>query len=312
MMTMSCAEASRTTGENLAGAFKPADTFFLIESRLTAYGGWGSAIVKRAEASGDLAPILRRLKQMPRSKTLFIRRPTSDGKSFFVALTNQARPKIYHAKLSDYDELLTLEIYDSGDGRAPRIAGREMDAIDELYAVCTNGRHDPCCAARGVPVYQALVERAGAEAVWQTSHIGGHRLAATMIAFPQGIAYGHLDPLDAEAIVTNHRAGYLLAHKFRGRGAYAGHALDADAHQAACAAEASLRESERLYAHDDLHLRAVVSLDQDLYLVRFETSGGQLRERHVRTVMSTPRLTSCGDAPKPMPQHHILAPSAAV
>ena len=213
--------------------------------------------------------------------------------------------------LSDTDDLLTLEI-DSAGGRAPRIAGRAMDEIDELYAICTNGRHDPCCAAHGVPVYQALVECAGADAVWQTSHIGGHRLAATLIAFPQGIAYGHLDPSDAEAIVTNHRAGYLLAHKFRGRGAYAGHALDADAHLAACAAEANLRESERLYAHDDLQLRAVVPLDQDRHLVRFETANGAIHELEVRTGMSAPRQTSCGDAPKPMPQHQILTPSAAV
>ena len=312
MSAMSCAEESRTTGEKLAGTFKPADTFFLLESRLTAYGGWGGEILKMAESSGDMAPILRRLKQVPRSKTLFIRRPSTDGRNFFVALTNQARPKIYHTMLCDYDELLTLDIDSEADGRAPRIAGREMDEFDELYAVCTNGRHDPCCAAYGVPVYHALVECAGEDAVWQTSHIGGHRLAATMIAFPQGIAYGHLDPLDAEAIVTNHRAGYLLAHKFRGRGAYVSHALDPDAHLAACAAEASLRESERLYALDDLHLRAVVPLDQDRQLARFESSSGQLHELEVRTGMSMPRLTSCGDAPKPMPQHHVLAPSAAV
>ncbi len=312
MMTMSCAEESRTSGENLAGTFKPADTFFLLESRLTAYGGWGGAIVKTAESSGELAPILRHLKQAPRSKTLFIRRPGSAGNNFFVALTNQARPKLYHAMLSGFDELLTLDIDAKADGRAPTIAGRELDEIDELYAICTNGRHDPCCAAHGVPVYQALVECAGADAVWQTSHIGGHRLAATMIAFPQGIAYGHLDPFDAEAIVTNHRAGHLLAHKFRGRGAFAGHALDTDAHLAACAAEADLRETERLYAYDDLHLRAVVPHNQDRYLVRFETSSGQQYERQVRTGMSAPRQASCGDAPKPMPQHQVLAPSAPV
>ena len=63
MIAMSCAEESRASGERLAGTFKPADTFFLLESRLTAYGGWGGEIVKTAESSGDLAPILRHLKQ---------------------------------------------------------------------------------------------------------------------------------------------------------------------------------------------------------------------------------------------------------
>ena len=33
-MTMTCAEESRALEETLAGTFKPADTFFLIESQL--------------------------------------------------------------------------------------------------------------------------------------------------------------------------------------------------------------------------------------------------------------------------------------
>jgi hypothetical protein len=312
MSAISCAQESRMSGENLAGTFKPVDTFFLLESHLTEYGGWGGEIVKRAGASGALAPILRHLGQVPRSKTLFIRRPGAAGSNFFVALTNLARPRIYHAVLSDYDELLTLEIELDAEDRPPRVAGRALDEIDVLYAVCTNGRHDPCCAAQGMPVYQALVECAGAKAVWQTSHLGGHRLAATMIAFPQGIAYGHLDPLDAEAIVTNHRAGSLLLHKLRGRGAYVGHALEADAHQAACAAEVKLRESQGLYALDDVRLLEVVALDHDCHLVRFETATGLSHELQVRTTLSAPRQTSCGDAPKPMPQHQILASSAAL
>ena len=119
--------------------------------------------------------------------------------------------------------MLQLEISSLAADETPRINGRAMEAIDELYTVCTNGRHDPCCAAHGTPVYHELAAQAGAERVWQTTHIGGHRMAATLIAFPAGIVYGHVDPPDVEALVTNQRAGYLLPHKYRGRGAYAGH-----------------------------------------------------------------------------------------
>ena len=311
-MAMTCAEESRAVGESLAGTFKPVDTFFLIESRLSEYGGWLGEIVKKAESSGELAPILRHLGRVSRSKTLFIRRPAEHGNNFYVAVTNQTQPKIYHTTLDDYEALLALDIDSLAAGRTPRVDGRDMDEIAELYTVCTNGRHDPCCAAYGLPVYQALVEATDADVVWQTSHIGGHRMAATMIAFPQGIVYGHLDPDDAEAVVNNHRAGYLLTHKFRGRGAYADHALDTDAHFAACAAEAHIRDSERLYTLDDLQLRAVTPLDACRRLVAFEASNGALHELEVRSEMSAPRQTSCGDAPKPMPQHQILAHSAAV
>ena len=180
-----------------------------------------------------------------------------------------------------------------------------MSEIDELYTVCTNGRHDPCCAAYGTPVFHALAEQAGVDRVWQTTHIGGHRMAATMIAFPQGIVYGHIDPHNAEEIVANQRAGYLLTHKFRGRGAYAGHNLDEAAHLAAGAAEALIRERTCIYRDAGLRLSEVVETAPGLLRVSFVDGAGAQHAAEVTTQMSTPRRTSCGEPAKPMPQHAV-------
>ncbi len=310
-VTMSCAEESRAVAETLAGTFKPADTFFLIESSLPEYGGWSGEIVKTASKSGDFAGYLQHLQTAKRAKILFIRKPLSQGKNFYLALTNQPQPKIYHTRLSSYGELLQVDIASLTKGGAPRINGREMSEIDALYTVCTNGRHDPCCAAYGTPVYHELVTQAGEERVWQTTHIGGHRMAATLIAFPQGIVYGHVDPLNAGEIVTNQRAGYLLTHKYRGRGAYAGHHLNEAAHKAACAAEAVIRERTRQYRIDDLRLREVLELGVDRQRVSFADADGGLHSAEVTTRMSAPRQTSCGDAPKPMPQHEVAVLTAS-
>ena len=304
-MTMTCAEESRAVNETLAGTFKPADTFFLIESNLPDYGGWSGSIVKAAGSSGEFAPYLRHLQAIPRAKILFIRRPQGDAKNFYIALTNQSEPQIYHAALDDYADLLELEIASLRHGGVPRINGRAMDEIDELYTVCTNGRHDPCCAAYGAPVYQALADQAGAERVWQTTHIGGHRMAATLIAFPHGIVYGHLDPTDVESLVMNHRAGFILTHKYRGRGCYAGHQLDEAAHLAAGAAEAVIREETRKYGVNDLQLTEVNALDDSQRRVTFSDGNGSRYAAEVGTRMSVPRQTSCGDEPKPMPQHDV-------
>ena len=309
-MTMTCAEESRAVSETLAGTFKPADTFFLIESSLPDYGGWNGEAVKSAATGGPFAPYLAHLQSAPRTKVLFIRRPQSQAKNFYIALTNQETPRIYHTALSGYEELLRLDISSLAADATPRINGRELAEIDELYTVCTNGRHDPCCAAHGTPVYHELVACAGAERVWQTTHIGGHRMAATLIAFPAGIVYGHVDPPDVEAIVSNQRAGYLLTHKYRGRGAYAGHALDAAAHQAAGAAEAVIREGARLYRLDDLRLQEVCALDAERQRVAFLDADGGAHCAEVTTGLSAPRLTSCGDAPKPMPQHDVAVLAA--
>ncbi len=304
-MTMTCAEESRAADEALAGTFKPADTFFLIQSNPPEFGSWGGDAVKTAAQAGALAPCLQHLQSMPRAKIIFIRRPRASGKNFYIAKTNQAQPKLYHAELDDYTDLLDLDSASlTGEG-APHIKGRAMEQVDALYTVCTNGRHDPCCAQYGTPVYQALVDQAGAETVWQTTHIGGHRLAATMIAFPQGIVYGQVDPPDVEAIVTNHRAGYLLAHKYRGRGAYTGQALAEDAHLAAGAAEAAIREETRLYRIADLQLTQVAEIDGGQRRVHFIDAAGQRYSADVRTLLSSPRQTSCGDVPKPMPQHEV-------
>jgi len=305
MTTMTCAEESRAAEETLAGTFKPADTFFLIQTSLPEYGGWGGEIVKKAAASGGFAPYLQHLMKTPRAKILFIRRPASQGKNFYIAVTNQGQPRIYHRILTDYDEILTLEIDSLGEDRPPRINDCDMHDEGELYTVCTNGRHDPCCAARGTPFYQALIEYAGEDKVWQTTHIGGHRMAATMIAFPQGIVYGHLDPLDAEAVLSNHRAGYLMTHKYRGRGCYAGHALDEAAHLAAGAAEAVIREETRKYGLQDLRLLAVDDLGGGSQRVSFSVGGGGSCSAEVGTRLSAPRLSSCGDEPKPMPQRDV-------
>ena len=130
---MTCAEESRAANETLAGTFKPADTFFLIQSSLAEYGGWGGETVKRAGTSGGFAPYLQHLMKAPRAKILFIRRPVSDGKNFYIAVTNQGQPKIYHTILSDYDELLTLELDSIGEGCCPRINGYDMHDEGELY-----------------------------------------------------------------------------------------------------------------------------------------------------------------------------------
>lgn len=304
-MTMSCAEESRACHETLAGTFKPADTFFLIESNLPDYGGWGSGAVKAASSVGDFAPILRHLQGARRAKILFIRRPQSNEKNFYIALTNQPDAKIYHAALAEYADLLALDIGDLGAPGAPRIGDREMTEIDELYTVCANGRHDPCCAAYGAPVYQALADHAGADRVWQTTHIGGHRMAATLIALPAGIVYGHVDPIDVESLVMNFRAGCLLTHKYRGRGCYAGHELDEAAHLAAGAAEAVLRKQTRKYGVDDLRLTKVDGADAAQHCVTFSDGEGATFTAEVSTRLSDPRRTSCGDEPKPMPQHDV-------
>ena len=92
-------------------------------------------------------------------------------------------------------------------------------SADPVIAVCAHGRHDECCAARGRSVAGALAAQDPAT-VWECSHIGGDRFAATLLLFPHGINYGRADVLDAGQMVAEYRAGRVMLAGLRGRSAF--------------------------------------------------------------------------------------------
>jgi hypothetical protein len=303
--TLTCAAESRTLNESLAGTVKPTGTFFLIETDVPEYGGWGKGIVKTIGKQGDFAPYVQHLLSVPNSKVLLIRKPRANGMNFYIAITNQTDPKLYHTTLSSYDDLLNVDLASIAPDTTPQIGDNELTEIDELYTVCTNGKHDACCSTYGIPVYNALVQHAGEDSVWQVTHIGGHRLTGTMIAFPQGIYYGHLDAINAEEIATNHRTGYLVNHKYRGRSAYGDSALDVKTHQAVGAVEHHIRESAKKYAIGDLTLQLIEATDDMQWHVEFIDADGISYQAKVKTTMSEPRQSSCNEPLKPMPVHTV-------
>jgi (2Fe-2S) ferredoxin len=81
--------------------------------------------------------------------------------------------------------------------------------------VCSHATRDPCCAFRGRPVTAAL-ERVWGDEVWECTHLGGHRFAATLLSLPDGACYGGLDIGDAVKVVRAHRDGAVPARYLRG------------------------------------------------------------------------------------------------
>lgn len=86
--------------------------------------------------------------------------------------------------------------------------------------VCTHGKHDMCCAKFGQKVFEhfrkTIEEQNLAIDLWESSHIGGHRMAATAIAFPSGDCYGRLDLNDVKPILENLISDRVYAPNFRG------------------------------------------------------------------------------------------------
>ena len=105
-----------------------------------------------------------------------------------------------------------IESFLRGDAAGPRLSGR-------FALACTDGKHDRCCAAHGRAFYDALRASAlehGLE-VAESSHLGGHRFAATSIVLPDGWMYGRLRADDAPAFAAAAAAGAVHLPRYRGR-----------------------------------------------------------------------------------------------
>ena len=73
--------------------------------------------------------------------------------------------------------------------------GGEWEHVQEsLILVCTNGRHDQCCANLGRPLVRALRDSPWADRVWECSHIGGDRFAANVVVLPDSLYFGRVEP----------------------------------------------------------------------------------------------------------------------
>src|SRR5206468_7323768 len=108
---------------------------------------------------------------------------------------------------------------------------------------------------RGNTLYATLSD-SFSEAVWLSSHQGGHRFAANVLVLPSGIQLGRVPHEHAVQLVSDALAGQIALDHYRGRTAYSGREQ---------AAERLVREAEGLRALGDLRLPG-----DDGRLVRFD------------------------------------------
>lgn len=161
--------------------------------------------------------LLHLLETIPESRLLLIKheRNASPLLSFFVAVARERDPSLYAFTLAAYDELQNIDVAELAQTLPPH----SSRAVNELFLVCTDGKHDYCCAKYGLPIYQKMKSCVG-DAVWQASHVGGDRFAANVVCFPQGLFYGHVGKEDVEPLVDGYRGGNVYLPKYRGRSCY--------------------------------------------------------------------------------------------
>jgi hypothetical protein len=202
-----CSAASRLLGESVSATAAPGSRWLLVEVA----GAWGwNAFTDSPVLDPAVGRALAKRTHHAGVRLLAIRRPgRARGPVRWRWATVDSRAG---AEGTRWGEVATaaalLEVPLDGS------TGEPSDV--PLIAVCTQGRHDECCAVRGRPVAAALAERYPEE-TWECSHIGGDRFAATMILFPHALTFGRMDDLDPVHVVEEYRAGRIATGGFRGR-----------------------------------------------------------------------------------------------
>jgi hypothetical protein len=276
-----CATLSRALSEPLYGTASRVRGWVLLEQP----GPWGREAVTESRLDPDLGRALDRAAAAAHLRLLLIRRPgrgASQPHACFVAHTSRGRRWLERRRLDDPAELLELDMAAVVAGERP---GFGEEVAEPLYLVCTNGRHDRCCATYGRPLALALAAGHG-ELIWESSHVGGDRFAGNLVCLPDGHYFGRVGPADADRVVGLHRKGSIdLAH-------WRGCCTDPPVVQAA---EWFARRRTGLLGVGDLDLLGRERLEGGAEAVRFGRPGGGTLRLLLRATRSA--------APRPLTDH---------
>lgn len=294
MTAFRCSAASRARGDELAGTASTVRSFLLLEHP----GAWGSDALRDARLPDGLGDHLAAAGRRHGVRVLLVRRPGrragDGGTRLFAARAAGPGSWLETATLERVEDVRDVDLAALGAGRSPG-----LDPVSgPLLAVCTHGRHDACCAELGRPVALGLAAGEHADAVWETSHVGGDRFAGNLVVLPRGLYYGGLDPEAAGVVADATAAGRVVLDHLRGR---------SDLPMPVQAAEVALRRRLGLAGLDDVLPRGARTVD-DVVVARFDTVGHGLVEVRVRRVLSeVPVQLTCGaQRENPVPRHEVL------
>lgn len=200
-----CSAAAETRGDSMVATAPPAQRWLLIEHE----GAWPVTALEAftREVAGGLASRAASVD----ARISLIRRPgrhpRADGPIRWAIA--DVRPGHEGIRWSVAE-------------RASAVIGANWDVAagegEPVAIVCAHSRHDVCCAMKGRPVAAALTSQ-WPDRVWECSHLGGDRFAATMVLLPHGLCYGRVTPDVGRDILNAYEQGLVVPENLRGRSA---------------------------------------------------------------------------------------------
>jgi hypothetical protein len=277
-----CSDVSLENGEPLGATASRIDHWLIVEYR----GLWGPNALRASGLSDQVKQSLReQVGARPRSRLLFVRRPDRRGRAEFrgyAATSREGEESLRCTSFESYEELRHLDLAQAGE-----------PLERPLFLVCTHGKHDPCCARRGRPLFEALAEQLEEEAVWQTTHIGGDRFAGNLLCLSRGVYYGRVERDDAGRVLDAHLDDAIDLEHYRGRSCHS---------FAAQAVERDIRERTGLLGLDDLRL-----VSEEGSRIAFVDCEGRLHEREVSLELGPEDYLTCMANEMHRPRHYSVS-----
>jgi hypothetical protein len=281
-----CSDISRENDEPLGATASRIDRWLLVEYR----GLWSSDALVGSGLSDQVKAHLRELMRAePRTRLLLIRRPDRRHRPdlvAYVADSRQGRESLGRLELERHEDLRRVDPWSA----ATRIE-------EPLFLACTHGKHDPCCARRGRPLFDALSEQLDSESVWQCTHVGGDRFAGNLVCLPHGVYYGRVERDDVPMLVDEYLTDRISLAHYRGRSCWS---------FAVQAAERRVRAEEGLTALDDLSLAGAEKVGER-WTVSFATRVGPREVEVMAEVGDLTQLTCNADRAK-RPLRYVARP----
>jgi hypothetical protein len=254
-----CADESRENDEPLHATASRVDHWLLIEYRSV----WSHDAFAGSGLTEQVKTYLRAQQAArPRTRILFVRARARRGRPGLVAYAATSREgeeALRRVEVSDYRELPDVDLV-GGDGERVE---------HPLLLVCTHGKHDPCCALYGRPLYDALADELEPDWVWQSTHVGGDRFAGNLVCLPYGLYYGRVDRAAAAAVLDELLVERIHPDPYRGRSCYPFPVQ---------AAERAVRVDTGLFGLDDLRLVAAHRQGVGAWMVAISTRGRGIKE----------------------------------
>lgn len=181
-----CAHESAALGEPLAGSAAHAEHNLLLS---WPRAKWRRGLRQASDMPEAVSARLEAIAESGRRVNLIHRRDWPARHHCAYLMPENRRFEIRRSELPRF--LAALQ-----EGK-PFTRWEVAPPIGPVLLCCTHGKKDKCCAKFGYATYQALAERVDAGRlpfeVWESTHLGGCRLAASAVIFPALRKYGRID-----------------------------------------------------------------------------------------------------------------------